>query len=849
MIENNTFFYLIFTVLIMCDLLPFELTEKQRQAFITMYAKLVLTRYYKAVLKKTNSFKLFVPDQKTKFDQFLAAITEDLNKIEKDWTFPRCCSEFNIFQTTNKKNDLVFNDFLEEITNTGEGFLSLVPKDDAEIGAARIKQTIIERSGNLPVIEAFRLSVSKHILTEKNSARAMTRLFYFTNQTKEEYEKEIKEANADDKFVEIFLPQLLFTLLVKQNICPHFNLLAAVFTCFSGCTDDAQKDLKANMFLINEWPSMSISEWINQPKKKDKNFKNLQLWKLNRPLLVEIQNVMFQFLFTMYILALCSVTFPTASTLPDDFFRLQKCKRVDGMFVYKTENFTFYVPNLGNSLILCPNTLKDPFVIESGFTSDIDHANIWSVINDVLKAWRENITEWTMISKKTGKDESKGIFSFPLKIDTIHENQYLSFPVPLKTNEKKKIQKWLVKLEDDFRDNVLGASKLEQKDLEKFMIKHFSMYQSVSVNDVHVLDDLTIETYFGLSKTSKKTFKVPLMFVSDDVEFYKKTRYKGLLTDYLQPEKDPKNLIVDAEVETMVNNLTNLTSSGRYKSLMDFITKGVKSFLTKLNDDLRSTISDRHDIEASQLDARKKMRSYGSTFLRLLMQAENDPSPVFKISNLKKWATLVQLRDAFSNNLDLYLQADPKLKELLKSTLQVEDPGDVRNILTTLMFLSFASKPPAKTVPIVGAVAPPTGPSPPAEATTTQEEDEKKMLQLFAELIGENESEIAEMLKYIEGKFGLPNDVRYLLHELVEKITYNMEEDESTHLSEHSFGYQVEAEERQSRQNRPPMENPQETDRATLQKEIIKQTEQLLLLKKQFSILQKEDINLNIKVN
>ena len=132
---------------------------------------LVLTRYYKAVLKRKNAFEIINPDQKTAFAAFLSHIKQTQEEIEKDWTFPRCCSEFNIFKKPYKK-DLPFNDFLEEITKEG-GFLSLVPKKNAVLGAARIKET---------VIETLRISIRDYKLENVESARAITRLFYLTDR-------------------------------------------------------------------------------------------------------------------------------------------------------------------------------------------------------------------------------------------------------------------------------------------------------------------------------------------------------------------------------------------------------------------------------------------------------------------------------------------------------------------------------------------------------------------------------------------------------------------------------------------------------------------------------------------
>ena len=819
----------------MCDLLPFGLTEKQRETFTNMYKKLVLVRFYKTVLKKKETFKIINSEYEKEFKDMLKFDKESLDTIEKDWTFPRCCSEFNILEKKNKS--LPFNDLLEEITNTEGGFLSLVPSTD--IGAARIKQTLIEESGNLPIIEALRLSISNHEI-HPQSARALTRLFYLSDQTEKQYVEDIKLAAKSKAFRERLLPQLLLTLLIKQNICPHFNILAAMFSCLQNCDNKDTKSVEAKMFLISEWPTITVLEWIKEPDSTSKEFK---LWKLNRPLLAEIQNLVFQFLFTMYILSMCSIKMPKGP-YPEDLLRLQKCKRVDGIFIYKTEKYTFYVPNLGDTLILCSNTVPQPLTIAKGKKLKANK-RLFEFILLKLGEWKVEIDKWNQVDEAKATfleklDESSSTFNFPLKVDTIHENQAKSLPVPLKINEKTKIQGWLVKLITDWSGATLANDPIK---LEAFLFEHFSIYRSIFVDETHAPEDLTIETYFGLSENSRKRLKLPLMFMSREVPFYNEARYDGPWKKYIQVENDTKNLIVDADVETMVNNLTNLTSSGRYKSIMDFITQGVHSFLTKLDNDLRYSISDRHDIEASHLDARKKMRSYASTFLRLLMQAENDPFPVFTISTLKKWATLAQLRDAFSNNLNLYLQADPKVKDLLKSTLQVEDPRDVRNILTALMFLSFASGP-TTGKSALSSVIPGTGPSPVVEATT--KEDEAKMLKLFAELIGENESDIAEMLKYIEGKFGLPNDVRYLLHELIEKITYNMEQDEWTHLDEHSFGYQVEGE-----YERPieKIKNPQELDLPSLEKEIQKQTEQLLSLKKKYSILQNNDANDNINVN
>ena len=231
----------------MCDILNIKQNREQREAFTLMYAKLVLSRYLKALEKKEKGY----PQRKELKDAFEKTYADSKEKL-KDWAFPRCCTEFD---TKDEKDGItkfvIFNDFMEEVTNTKGGFSSLVtPKD---ISVQRIKQTIIDESVGFPIIESIRLGIKKYDLEDEKVATALTRLFYFSQEEQDTklYDEDKKVINNEDKNPTMsFRFSLLLTLLVKENICPHFSIFAGFFTCFQNCSESKSNEVASRLVFL-----------------------------------------------------------------------------------------------------------------------------------------------------------------------------------------------------------------------------------------------------------------------------------------------------------------------------------------------------------------------------------------------------------------------------------------------------------------------------------------------------------------------------------------------------------------------------------------------------------------------
>src|SRR5437870_5626946 len=99
----------------MCEFLRIDLTDDQRKAFNSMYAKLVLYRIGKT-RKDKNENLIKGPEKKQLETKHFFYDPNDIKSFsadydyKKDWTFPVCCNQY-----FGENKTVLFNDFLEEV--------------------------------------------------------------------------------------------------------------------------------------------------------------------------------------------------------------------------------------------------------------------------------------------------------------------------------------------------------------------------------------------------------------------------------------------------------------------------------------------------------------------------------------------------------------------------------------------------------------------------------------------------------------------------------------------------------------------------------------------------------------
>ena len=93
------------------------------------------------------------------------------------------------------------------------------------------------------------------------------------------------------------------------------------------------------------------------------------LWASHRPLRMEVLNVLFQIAFTLYIFTLFQYEInddiSNYEILLKNFWSIYICRNVEGLFCYHTLNNVFFLPNLGN-LIMLTNGYRNRVLSDNG---------------------------------------------------------------------------------------------------------------------------------------------------------------------------------------------------------------------------------------------------------------------------------------------------------------------------------------------------------------------------------------------------------------------------------------------------------------------------------------------------
>ena len=623
----------------MCDILKFKFRKESREAYAIMYATLVLTRFQHVMKNKKENYGLpKIADEK----EFQTLLGLDKKDAKKDWIALRCCD-----QLINDEK-VGFLSFLERVSKThGLASVSAVTFEGNEANQIiyKVKKEILEAENKIstPLLESLKFAVNTIDNVEIELAMALTNLFYYSKNENIKYKKNIQTLTENLPHVAWlkmgYLLNIVLTLLVKQNICPHFALFMAYFACLENCIGTPTSS-SAKIVMLTEWTNLSLVEWIEEPPKDQVEL--MQLWNLNRPLLEEMKNVVFQIMFTIYI----SILFDLNVDMPGDLssWRINKCRRVNGYDIYHTyKNKTqFSVPNLGNMALFI-------VAVEEKTNPTID-------VIGILQTFEDYITKWNKPKSKKRSYEFQSVYLFE------DEKSKLNLPTtPLIVNEKEKIQKWLKKVREKW-ENIVTDLPFDKDQIEEFLVQVFPNYIKSLAGDT--VSDGLISNHYGFPYEEKK-IKIPQFVLEGFFE----------TSNFIYPllERSEEDLIVDPEIESLAITLRSFSFHGTYKSLHMLMVKNFGKFLGE--------VSDHYTIEAKFLPARKKMREHGVSFLTLL---QDNPHGISE-----KLVLLHKLKENLTGTLGMSFENDKQLRKLLLENLKVSDPSDFQHYLTALMFLSF----------------------------------------------------------------------------------------------------------------------------------------------------------------
>ena len=709
----------------MCELIKFKFTQEQREIYAVMYAKLLFYQYYNLLKNK----KGLIQDKSVWTETFKDTNIEKLNKkrAEKDWTTLRCCDQFI------NNNKVLFPKFLEIVTASNGLFsFSIPPTTPDNLQIFQISKKILESEEKIPtpLLESLKFAVTRYSTLDVKLTMALTNLFYFSESENQKYFKENVETlretveRNDTTSLQIkvsYLFNILFTFLVKQNICPHFPLFYAYFGCLEDCrgaSASGGSKLQSSAVILTEWTNLGIEEWISQPSYKT-NPKLREVWELNRPLLEEIKTVFFQLFFTFYILKLFHINISGLELfLP---WRINKCRRVDGYDIYTTQNSKFQIPNLGNTLFFVTSTLE----IDSGKSFEIngdDSNDMGSSITTLITNIKTKINAWkTPTIKVTNNPRvwtSSYLFDYQKEESEKKESLSSLLPVPLAVNEKTSIMEWLTNLETEWESSEAVTINSSKENIEIFLNTFFKNYkqdpiqlfnekEEVFFKQQSNVSDLIIGNYYGLGNINnsssgdqdeKKKIYIPrfvfdiLFETNDSVEKDDILRTSLFTFDLSFPslfgmKEEAGGIvvgIVDPEIEQLALTLKNISNvNNRYGFLLHSMTKNLGEFFTRMDDKIRYPISDRYDIEAKYLENRKQMRKYGMTFIHYLSKKYNIDL------DERQWEIIKKLQEILSSHIEQSKDID--IHKLIEETLNLNKTNDFRKYLSSLMFLKFLS--------------------------------------------------------------------------------------------------------------------------------------------------------------
>lgn len=813
-----------------CEFLRIDPTNDQRKAFNSMFAKLVLYRLAKS--RKDNPKPASGADSDIDPSDFFAD-TKNINTSKydyrKDWTFPQCCNQY--FQ--GPSGTTLFEDFLKEVSKLGDIEINEVNEDSEYTRSVlRLSEQILREETQFPQpilqsiqigLDMFEFKLSSDLKSNQERmglVSALTRLFYLPpNSLANPFiESDIKlfqkfyASDASDTYVRNrYTPLYFVTLLSRQNVCPHFSRFSAFLTCTANtskevgdCKDWKTGETNIKLLHLYEIPTFSVQAWLTEPSptsitdisEVQKDNKVWLQFQLQRPLLLEVQNLLYQISFVLYTLSVFNIRFDTSFNKNfTRIFRIYKCKEVQGYDRYRTLRDVFYVPNYGNFLVLSPNfpEIESGSAPKHGLTFvgiDTPDASLRTVLTQIVDEMKTQVDEWNSPEET---DKFFNILESPN--DEMHTQQPQTAAAPLLVNDKDKITEFLAKFTEALT-KITERTTTSYEFYQDVLSNLFEKFRMTSpgkrdLNDLVLIDD------FGFhldEKIQMPTWLKDTLFPKDETSGLKIDPRKLIATDPI------RSSLVDPEVRTISSTLQSLVAYGRYGILLTHL-KGLMGQFLKDNGITSSTISDRYTISANQLEARKHLRQYGVSFLSLLARLSQSSGGGGRLTatglssyETEQWWNAAKLGDMF-NEVTRYLGGLQKsTREALFRILKVEQPQDFRKLLNVLMLLTFLQRMEPKTTTTTSET---TTATPLTETKIEKEKreiEEKKnppltdeqLFNQFAALFKIDPSELSAHLRWIEEKHGLPDDVRVVLKELIHKINTNATRKVSRNVSQFS---------------------------------------------------------------